>query len=100
MPVTLGREAGECYHLPKVNSQTSGGKEASYFSILDQLQAKSNRFPIDRKIQLLRSYIVYMLQSLLLIILESSNFIAVQVNDSKYVNYVYAVHPRGYEQRF
>ena len=63
VPVTLGREAGECYHLPKANSQTSGGKEASYVSILDQVQAQSNRFPIDRKTQLLRSYIVYMLQS-------------------------------------
>ena len=44
-PLTLVRGARECYHLPKVNSQTSGGKEASYFSILDWLQAKSNRFP-------------------------------------------------------
>jgi hypothetical protein len=41
--VTLGREAREYYHLPKVNSQTSGGKEVSYFSNLDWLQAKSNR---------------------------------------------------------
>jgi hypothetical protein len=44
-PVTLGREAREYYHLPKVNSQTSGGKEVSYFSILDWLQAKSSRCP-------------------------------------------------------
>jgi hypothetical protein len=44
-PLTLVRGARECYHLPKVNSQTSGGKEASYFSILDWLQAESNRFP-------------------------------------------------------
>jgi hypothetical protein len=44
-PVTLGREAREYYHLPKVNSQTSGGKEVSYFSILDWLQAKSSHCP-------------------------------------------------------
>jgi hypothetical protein len=43
--VTLIRGARECYHVPNVNSQTSGGKETSYFSILDWLQAKSNRFP-------------------------------------------------------
>ena len=58
VPVTLGREAEECYHLPKVNSQTSGGKEASYFSILDLLQAKSNRFPIDQNLPLLLIHII------------------------------------------
>ena len=32
-------------HLPKVSTQTSGGKEASYFSILDRLQAGSSHCP-------------------------------------------------------
>ena len=34
-----------CYHLPKVNPKASGGKESPYFSILDQLQAKSSHCP-------------------------------------------------------
>jgi hypothetical protein len=38
-------EAREYFHLPKVTSQTSGGKEVSYISILDWLQAESSRCP-------------------------------------------------------
>ncbi len=49
IPVTLGREVRGYYHLPKVNPQTSGGKELSYLSILDQLQAKSNHCPLLTK---------------------------------------------------
>jgi hypothetical protein len=33
------------YHLPKVNPQVSGGKEAPYVSISDQLQAQSDHCP-------------------------------------------------------
>ena len=32
-------------HLPTVSTQTSGGKEASYFSILDRLQAGPSHCP-------------------------------------------------------
>ena len=54
--VTLVRGARECYHLPDVNSQTSGGKETSYFSILDWLQAKPNRFPIQIPTSIVTSF--------------------------------------------
>ena len=35
--VSLGKEARGYYHFSKVNPQTSGGKESSYFSVLDRL---------------------------------------------------------------
>ena len=36
-PESSGKEARGNNHLPKVNPQPSGGKESSYFSVLDRL---------------------------------------------------------------